>query len=172
MFSTVFRHFQIETVFFVGREYFHYGMIATGDHGYLYRCTMQHPADQVGPPWPLFFETVKTHRSGGAWDFQKTEIRHYYTSITSSASIRLARIITGNLHGLPVWFMSFHFLVSDTPTKKIAIHVFITQMARKLFSEIIILLLVPIIQTILQLQELKIIPVLVLPLVYPCVSKE
>ena len=23
-------------------------MIATGDHGYLYRCAMQHPADQVG----------------------------------------------------------------------------------------------------------------------------
>ena len=31
----------------VGREYFHYGMIATGDHGYLYRCAMPHPADSV-----------------------------------------------------------------------------------------------------------------------------
>ena len=32
---------------FVGREYFHYGMIATGDHGYLYRCAMPHPADHL-----------------------------------------------------------------------------------------------------------------------------
>ena len=24
-------------------------MIATGDHGYLYRCAMPHPADHAGP---------------------------------------------------------------------------------------------------------------------------
>ena len=38
---------------FVGREYFHYGMIATGDHGYLYRCAMPHPADHVPETAPV-----------------------------------------------------------------------------------------------------------------------
>ena len=36
----------------VGREYFHCGMIATGDHGYLYRCAMPHPAGRIRPPGP------------------------------------------------------------------------------------------------------------------------
>ena len=38
---------------FVGRAYIHYGMIATGDHGYLYRCAMPHPADRVTASSPV-----------------------------------------------------------------------------------------------------------------------